>query len=322
MERGKVGIVCGKCETFNELDSSLCVNCGNKLDIVFLEIVRKAKEEQKKIKIEGIEKMEQAKYRICKNCYAPVPAGHQFCGKCGAQIDYIEREIETSYYGEILAPGTALLIVIKGIEEIQGASYLLNADKHYLGRGPGDIQIQINDSWLSPIHANFYYEDGKLFVKDEGSLNGIYYKISNPVKVEFGDMFMAGLQLFRIEEPSKSVMAPKSDGTYFLGSPHPPAPFKVVQILEGDRIGMVVHPKENVLVIGREGCDMNFPEDPYLSLRHLQIEKSSEGIILTDLGSKNGTFVRLKGVRQLKHGDYLFIGRELIRIETNISELT
>ena len=39
--------------------------------------------------------------------------------------------------------------------------------------------------------------------------------------------------------------------------------------------------------------------------------------MLTDHESRNGTYVRLKAEKPLDHGDYLFIGRKLLRVEVN-----
>ena len=36
---------------------------------------------------------------------------------------------------------------------------------------------------------------------------------------------------------------------------------------------------------------------------------------LTDAGSKNGTYVRIEGEHELSHGDYLFLGKQLLRVE-------
>jgi hypothetical protein len=36
---------------------------------------------------------------------------------------------------------------------------------------------------------------------------------------------------------------------------------------------------------------------------------------LTDLNSRNGTYVRLRAEKELSHGDYLFLGRKLLRVE-------
>jgi pSer/pThr/pTyr-binding forkhead associated (FHA) protein len=42
----------------------------------------------------------------------------------------------------------------------------------------------------------------------------------------------------------------------------------------------------------------------------------SDGVFnLVDADSKNGTYVRIKSPTPLQHGDYLFLGRELLRVE-------
>jgi pSer/pThr/pTyr-binding forkhead associated (FHA) protein len=38
---------------------------------------------------------------------------------------------------------------------------------------------------------------------------------------------------------------------------------------------------------------------------------------LTDLGSKNGTFVRISDEAVLNHGDYVFLGQQLLRVEVS-----
>ena len=45
-----------------------------------------------------------------------------------------------------------------------------------------------------------------------------------------------------------------------------------------------------------------------MSASHCKIEESGGKFTLTDLNSRNGTYVRLKAERELAHGDYLFIG--------------
>lgn len=69
------------------------------------------------------------------------------------------------------------------------------------------------------------------------------------------------------------------------------------------------------LQIGREGGDLNFPTDLYMSATHCRIEDQSGKYSLTDLNSRNGTYVRLTQERELSHGDYIFIGRKLLRVE-------
>jgi pSer/pThr/pTyr-binding forkhead associated (FHA) protein len=63
--------------------------------------------------------------------------------------------------------------------------------------------------------------------------------------------------------------------------------------------------------------DLNFPADVYMSGRHASVEERDGKYLLTDLDSRNGTYVRIKAERPLSHGDYVFIGRRLLRVEMN-----
>jgi predicted component of type VI protein secretion system len=79
--------------------------------------------------------------------------------------------------------------------------------------------------------------------------------------------------------------------------------------------GIVCCAHEQSLQIGREDCDINFPDDVHMSPRHARVEMSGESLQLVDEHSQNGTYVRMRGERELSHGDYLFLGRNLLRVE-------
>jgi len=324
-----VGIVCGKCDWLNPVKSLKCDDCGASLS---LDVVQKtpaaitvdatsaegAMETQEtpptaaQQDAEG-EPMEQARHYICKSCYSPVPGGHKFCGKCGTSAEDNEVWGEPNYFGDMQTPGKAKLILIKG-EGMDGISYHLNSTEHVAGRVEGPI-LFTEDNWLSPKHANFYYDDSTLKVRDEGSANGVFFALHGKLTVETSTVFMAGEQVFRIEAVEPIENAPEEDETFFFASPHADISFRVIQILEGGGDGMMVNSKENVVTIGREGCDMNFPNDPYISGAHIQVEFSGGNLELTDLNSKNGTFVKISGEKELVHGDYIFLGRQLLRVE-------
>ena len=55
--------------------------------------------------------------------------------------------------------------------------------------------------------------------------------------------------------------------------------------------------------------------EPDLSGKHAQVSFSDAGLMLTDLGSKNGTFLRINKEAALNHGDYIFMGQQLLRVE-------
>jgi pSer/pThr/pTyr-binding forkhead associated (FHA) protein len=258
------------------------------------------------------ELMDQAKNYVCKSCSTPVPMGHKFCGRCGAAIPTEIANARTQFFGQLQVPGKAKLILIRG-EGVEGLSYQLNAEQHIVGRN-GQLVFP-DDPYVSPRHANLFYRNGKLVVRDEGSLNGVFLRVRGTVDVSPGDFFLAGEQLFRIEGAPRPNDGPAPDGTYFYSSPKHQTQFKILQFLEGGAPGMAVCARTGSLQIGREGSDLNFPADLFMSASHCKIEDSGGKLALTDLSSRNGTYLRLKTERELSHGDYVFIGKKLLRVE-------
>ena len=258
------------------------------------------------------ELMDQAKNFVCRSCQTPVPVAHKFCGRCGAAVPPEILGARTQFFGQLQAPGKAKLILIRG-EGVEGLSYQLNADQHIVGRN-GQLVFP-DDPFVSPKHANLFYRNGALVVRDEGSQNGVFVRVKGTVEMAPGDQFLAGEQLFKLDANVKANDGPAPDGTYFYSSPKHQSQFRITQILQGGNPGMVVCARGQSLQIGREGGDLNFPGDLYMSASHCRIEEASGKFTLTDLTSRNGTYLRLKAERELGHGDYLFIGRKLLRVE-------
>ena len=258
----------------------------------------------------------------CPTCGTEIPADFRFCGKCGTRIDSGPTSsatggapAKTMFFGANQVPVRAKLVVIKG-EGVDGVSYQLAGSEHVAGRTDGAILFP-DDPLMSPRHANFIYRDSHLFVRDEGSVNGIFTRIKTPLAVPSGALFLIGEQLLQVE-PSAPDLGPQPDaeGTYFYASPKRPSKMKLIQRLRGGEIGMIYRARGDSITIGREGNDVNFLDDPFISGRHAQIEISADGqMTITDLGSKNGTFVRIGDETQLVHGDYVFLGQQLLRVE-------
>jgi len=222
--------------------------------------------------------------------------------------------LESHFYSDMQDPDKARLILIRG-DGMDGLSYHLKADQHLVGR-QGQVEFP-EDVFVSPRHANFFYRDNRLVVRDEGSLNGVYFRVRGTVELAPGDTFLAGEQVFRLDPTPRASDAADPDGTFFYSSPKYPSPFRINQILEGGIIGMTVCARSNGLTIGREDGDLNFPGDIFLSAKHCAVEEKEGRFTLTDFDSKNGTYIRLKAEMVLSHGDYVFIGRRLLRVEMN-----
>ncbi len=257
--------------------------------------------------------MDQAKFFPCAACQALIPPGHKFCGRCGETTPPEVLNVAIDYFGDLQDPSKASLVVIRG-EGMEGLSYHLRATEHLLGR---QGQIQLEDPFLSARHANLLYRHAQLTLRDENSLNGTFVRIRGKTKLAPGDTFLVGDQLFRVEPMPTVTEHTDSAGTFFYASPSYSSTFRVVQLLEGAGSGLAHCPRGSRVTIGRRGCDINVFDDVHLSEEHCAIEQDADGFSLTDLESKNGTYVRLKREQPLDHGDYFVVGRKLLRVDMN-----
>lgn len=223
---------------------------------------------------------------------------------------------KTMFFGALQQqPVVPRLVVIKG-EGGDGATYHLRGQTTTIGRSSAEITFS-EDPFLSPEHAKFTSQNGRLFVQDVGSANGVFLRIKKPTPLDDGAYLLVGEQLLRLAHRPFGDGSPNADGTYFYGSPRPVGEFQVVQCLAGGGEGRTVTAEGSSLSLGREGNTMNFPDDRFISGHHARLDASSDGdhVILTDTGSRNGTFIRLTGAQELFHGDYLFVGQQLLRVE-------
>ena len=127
--------------------------------------------------------MDQAKHFVCRSCSTPVPVAHKFCGRCGAAVPPEILGARTQFFGQLQAPGKAKLILIRG-EGVEGLSYQLNAEQHIVGRN-GQLVFP-DDPFVSPKHANLFYRNGALVVRDEGSVNGVFVRVKGTIEVAPG----------------------------------------------------------------------------------------------------------------------------------------
>ena len=85
-------------------------------------------------------------------------------------------------------------------------------------------------------------------------------------------------------------------------------------VMEGGQPGDVYELGDETLV-GRSTGDITFPHDGFMSGRHARIVKRGAAFVLTDEGSRNGTFVKIKDEVELEPGDMILIGKQLFRFE-------
>jgi len=172
-----------------------------------------------------------------------------------------------------------------------------------------------DDPFLAALHATFLFQNGKLFVRDEGAPSGTFVKIQAPHKLLPGSCFAAGAHLFRFA----GLVAPASGPSPLpYGAPAPGgALFTVEQILEGNRAGRACTRPGPTFTIGRAQCDLTVPNDPLLAPPHCEIMVDLAGAVLRDLKTPDGTFIRLPpgGERPLVAGDCVRFGQQVVQIQ-------
>jgi hypothetical protein len=175
------------------------------------------------------------------------------------------------------------------------------------------------ERFCHPREASLAMREGRLLLEDLEGGNGVFLRIRTPIELEIGDEFVVGDQLLRIERNPVPNDGPDPDPTYFYSSPKWPSAFRVTQVFEGGAFGCCVVARGNTLQIGSAIGDLVFPDDPLVGEQHCVIEEQAGSIVLTDLTSRTGVFVRIRGEQELSHGDELLVGRTRLVVDLSRS---
>ena len=249
----------------------------------------------------------------CPQCDHPNPPNNKFCASCGFKLarQPAAPAADAAPAGAAAQPSGVVLTALRA-DGTEAGTYALPVGIITVGRDLGAIFA--GDSYLSPRHATFTPRGGKLFVRDEGSLNGVYKKLrrDEPILLNPGDIFRIGQEIIRFEKLTPAP--PTADGVERLGSPAKGYIGRIALIIGRDVVGNAFPMPETGIHLGRERGDVLFPEDGYVSGLHCRIAPQGGQILLTDLGSSNGSFVRLGAETEVVNGDVLLMGQQLFRV--------
>jgi pSer/pThr/pTyr-binding forkhead associated (FHA) protein len=250
---------------------------------------------------------------MCPQCNHQNTTKNIFCGSCGFRLGGAPARPSASGPAAAVAPlpGTVLLTALRA-DGSEAGNYNLPGGTVTLGRDTGSIFS--GDSYLSPRHATFRQPTGQLFVKDEASLNGVYKKLQRdaPVELKPNDVFRIGQEIIRFEP--LTPLEPSPDGVERLGAPSKGYVGRIALIIGRDTTGNAFPVPEAGVHLGRERGDVLFPEDGYVSGLHCHLQWDGARLTLTDLGSSNGTFIRIREEVEVVTGDVLLMGQQLFRI--------
>lgn len=254
-----------------------------------------------------------AAYINCPQCEHQNPATNRFCASCGYKLNLQSVPAKPAAAAAMVA-GTVMLTALRADGSEAGSYTLTESPSETIGRDTGSIFA--GDSYLSPRHATFTRKGDRLYVADARSLNGVYLKIrpNAPWPLRFGDVFRIGQEILRLEK--LETPQPSPDGVQRLGSPADGYVARLGLVIGRDTTGNAFPVPKAGLHLGRERGDVLFPEDGYVSGLHCRLGVGSDSAItLTDLGSSNGSFVRLRDEHPLGGGDILLMGQQLFRVD-------
>ena len=261
--------------------------------------------------------------RNCKACGGKNGSSARFCQLCGSPLERPSSELSRPEPPVVHAaqadvfPHAELVVIAQ--DGSPGRRYAIRQAQTSVGREMTDISLH-KDPYVSPQHAEISYRNGRFYLSDQGSLNGVFVRLGGSIPLTSGDLLLVGLGVLRFEvvEETERNLAPQTrNGTRVFGTPPAPRYARLtVQTVEGvarDRYYL----SRAETILGREVGDIVFTVDLFMSRRHAAIRRdpNTNKFSIRDLGSSNGTFIALRKEHALSPGDHIRIGQHLFRLD-------
>jgi class 3 adenylate cyclase/pSer/pThr/pTyr-binding forkhead associated (FHA) protein len=199
-----------------------------------------------------------------------------------------------------------------------GQEHDLKSGKLSLGKSQGDLQYP-TDPTLAPLHARFFVEDGQLFVEDLSEGKGVFVRLIATYTLQDGDAVLMGKQLLQFREKHEAVAAAAATGTTVLDMSNMMKE-PVAQFLRLTPEGVDNNARfpllEQEITWGRTKGDYVFPDDGFMSRSHAKVYQRGENYFLEDVGSRNGTFIKVRGKTPVPIGAMVLAGGQLLKVAT------
>jgi len=181
-----------------------------------------------------------------------------------------------------------------------------------VGREPEEGLTLEGDEQVSRRHARLTPAEGGLLVTDLGSRNGTYVngrRLAQPELARAGDRIVIGETTLEVRAavPQPEPVPERS--------PTPPAEW-VLTLVRGEAAEREIV-LDGSLEIGRDPSSDLVLDDEQASRRHARLAVGEEGVLVEDLGSKNGTVVNGRRIRvptMLEPGDRIVIGETALEL--------
>jgi pSer/pThr/pTyr-binding forkhead associated (FHA) protein len=215
-------------------------------------------------------------------------------------------------------------IVVVGRDGSEGESFDLPADGQPAEIGRRATISFPSDPFVSPRHARLSARGpAGMQLEDLGSRNGVYVRITEPTGVYPGDHFLLGNQLLRLDKLERPWQEQPLDGDEVrgFGTPVKPPWAALTRLCVGEIEDDRYHLRGNEMTIGREQGEIVFPHDGFLSRAHARVRMAVQGnamnVVLEDLNSANGTYLRIRGPMMVPVGTMFRVGDQIFRVRND-----
>lgn len=242
---------------------------------------------------------------LCPNCQVDNGFDAAICKACGASLF---SWITATGIGATARPKVTVRVVRSdgGPETI----FTLKKDEVIVGSA-GEV-LFVDDPFVARQQARIRFEGSDVVVEDIGGGCGVFTRLRSERPIRVGQEIRCGRQrlLYETLPPLPANASPR-----VWGSPDDGCRGRLVQLLEGGMRGNAFMLKDGDNLLGREVGDLTFPGDGFVSGRHAVFRVGAEGVTVRDIGSVNGTFLRIEAPTPVSSGDQFLIGRHLLKID-------
>lgn len=248
----------------------------------------------------------------CPKCGGPLPDTLLFCGTCGEHNPLrTPPPAPQTALGERM--GTLALIDENGAEAMK---FPLHVGENWIGSGPSATVRFADDGFLAAEHCILEVHRESFRLRPLERANGTFLRITAPVELRHGDVLRVGQEVLRFERLDQLRPEVGLDGNAeVVGWPVPRGAWgRLCQIGLQRQVANAYLLASPDVFLGRERGDILFPKDGFVSGSHSVLSERNGRVFLKDLGSSNGTFLRIQQDTPLRNGDLFLLGRNLLRV--------
>lgn len=211
-------------------------------------------------------------------------------------------------------------LVLVGRDGQEGETFAVPPQGVEIGRH-ADLRFPA-DPFVSPRHCRVtLVEGGAVMLHDLDSRNGVYSRLREGVPVYPGDFFLLGNQLLRLDRAEPKQEKPGEHDVRGFGTPAKPAWAVLTRMCVGEIEDDRYHLRGAEMIIGREDGDIVFPQDGFLSRQHarvrMDVRDNSMSVVLEDLDSANGTYLRIRRTATVLAGGMFRVGDQIFRVRSD-----